>query len=123
MRESLLGRAYHFIGPDKFHSEIEPPYLQHITAQFTTPCIGLGAFRPVSPRMSFRDLPSAIRRQICSDPLAAAIIGVHLGKSHGEGELEIGILVCEPRIAVPVMPDDSRGSGPLSNSNRISVRA
>jgi hypothetical protein len=54
--------------------------------------------------------------------LAAAIIGVQIGKRHGEGELEIAILVCGPRIAVPVMPDDSRGSGPLSNFNRISVR-
>jgi hypothetical protein len=54
--------------------------------------------------------------------LAAAIIGVQLGKKHGEGKLEIAVLVCGPRIAVPVMSDDSGESGPLSNFNRISVR-
>jgi len=54
--------------------------------------------------------------------LAASVVGVQIGKKHNEGELEIAVLACGPRIAVPVMQDDSLENGSPSNFNRISLR-
>jgi hypothetical protein len=54
--------------------------------------------------------------------LAAAIIGVQVGKKHDEGELEIAVLVCGPRIAVPVKQVDTGNSPSSFNFNRLSVR-
>ena len=49
-------------------------------------------------------------------------MSVQVGKKHNEGELEIAVLTCGPRIAVPVMQDESRKNGSPSNFNRISLR-
>jgi hypothetical protein len=48
-------------------------------------------------------------------------VSVHAAKKHNEGELEIAVLACGPRIAVPVALDDPHEHRSSYNFNRISL--
>ena len=68
------------------------------------------SFVPETPAETFARVPG---KDVPN--LAASVVGVQIGKKHNEGELEIAVLACGPRIAVPVMQDDSLENGSPSN--------
>ena len=53
--------------------------------------------------------------------LFASIVSVHTTKKHNEGELEIAVLACGPRIAIPIAPDGPYEQGSSYKFNRISL--
>jgi hypothetical protein len=53
--------------------------------------------------------------------LFASIVGVHAAKKRNEGELEIAVLACGPRVTVPIVEDGAHENGSSYNFNRISL--
>jgi hypothetical protein len=53
--------------------------------------------------------------------LFASIVGVHISKKNNEGELEIAVLACGPRIAVPIVQDVPHENGSSYKFNRIAL--
>jgi hypothetical protein len=79
-------------------------------------CGGTVSFVPETPAETFARVPGRD-----APNLFASIVGAHIGK-HNEGELEIAILVCGLRIAVPVLQDRPNKGRSSYRFNRLSLR-